>query len=190
MLASNLASVYLMRGEDEQALNFSRLAGELGIISGATEGIDATVAMRRGQWDESKRLLLAQEHLPAELKSKVADFVDAVATPAKRPAVVAGLRAVDPKVARQVDLLQPYLQLGQNDIAFQIVEDSLADDRMAWSRDWSVTKAWGPEAASFRKDPRFSKLAERIGLVDYWKQYGYPDHCHAGTGDVALVCSS
>lgn len=190
VLASNLASVYLMRGEDEQALNFSRLAGELGIISGATEGIDATVAMRRGQWDESKRLLLAQEHLPAELKSKVADFVDAVATPAKRPAVVAGLRAVDPKVARQVDLLQPYLQLGQNDIAFQIVEDSLADDRMAWSRDWSVTKAWGPEAASFRKDPRFSKLAERIGLVDYWKQYGYPDHCHAGTGDVALVCSS
>jgi hypothetical protein len=100
------------------------------------------------------------------------------------------LRAVDPKVARQVDLLQPYLQLGQNDIAFQIVEDSLAHDRMAWSRDWSVTKAWSPEAAGFRKDPRFSKLVERIGLVDYWKQYGYPDYCHAGTGDVALVCSS
>jgi hypothetical protein len=83
----------------------------------------------------------------------------------------------------------PYLQLGQDDIAFQIVDDSLAHDRMAWLRDWSVTKAWSPEAAGFRKDPRFSKLVERIGLVDYWKQYGYPDHCRAGAGEVALVCS-
>jgi len=190
VLAYNLANVYLMRGEDEQALRLSKLAGELGLSSGANEGIDATVAMRRGQWDESKRLLLAQGKLPAELKLKVGDFVDAIANPAKRPAVVAGLRAVEPKVATQVDLLMPYIQLEQNDIAFQIVDDSLARDSMAWLREWSVMNAWQPEAAGFRKDPRFSKLAERIGLVDYWKQYGYPDHCHAGTGDVALVCSS
>jgi tetratricopeptide (TPR) repeat protein len=190
VLALNLADAYLMQGEEEQALRFAKLASELGISSGNSKGIDATVAMRRGQWDESKRLLLAQEHLPDELKAKVGDFVDAVANPAKRPAVIAGLRAVDPHVAKQVDLLMPYLQLGQNDIAFQIIEDSLARDRMAWLRDWNVMNAWSPEAAAFRKDPRFSKLAERIGLVDYWKQYGYPDRCHAGTGDVALDCSS
>ena len=46
------------------------------------------------------------------------------------------------------------------------------------------------DAAGFRKDPRFAKLAERIGLLDYWKQYGYPDHCSAGSGDRALVCTS
>ena len=41
---------------------------------------------------------------------------------------------------------------------------------MAWSRHWGVVHAWTPEGAEFpRKDPRFSKLAERIGLVDYWK---------------------
>ncbi len=190
VLALNLSHVYLTRGDDEQALSFSKLAGELGINGGASKGIDATVAMRRGQWEEAKRLTLAQEHLPAELKSKVGGFVDALADPAKRPAVVADLRAVDPKVATQVDLLMPYLQLGQNDIAFKIVEDSLARDRMAWSRDWSLANAWSPEAAGFRKDPRFAQVAERIGLVDYWKQYGYPDHCHAGTGGGALVCSS
>jgi TolB-like protein/Flp pilus assembly protein TadD len=189
VLASNLANIYLMRGEDDQALRFSKLAGELGISSGASEGIDATVAMRRGQWDESKRLMLAQAHLPPELKSKVGDFVDAVANPAKRPAVVASLRAVDPKVAQQVDLLMPYVQLGQNDIAFQVIEESLARNRMAWLRDWSIMNTWSPEAAGFRKDPRFSKLAEQIGLVDYWKQYGYPDHCSAGSDGRALVCS-
>jgi adenylate cyclase len=190
VLALNLSNLYLTRGEDEQALSFSKLASELGISSGASKGIDATVAMRRGQWEEAKRLTLAQEHLPAELKSKVDGFVDALADPTKRPAVVAGLRAVDPQVATQVDLLMPYLQLGQNDIAFQIVEDSLARDRMAWLRDWNIANAWSPEASGFRKDPRFSKVAERIGLVDYWKQYGYPDHCHAGTSGGALVCTS
>jgi adenylate cyclase len=190
VLANNLANIYLTRGEDEQALRFAKLAGELGLGSGANEDIDATVAMRRGQWEETKRLMLAQQHLPTELKSKVGDFVDALANPARRPAAVAGLRAVDPKVATQTDLLMPYIQLGQNDIAFQIVEDSLARDRMAWLRDWSLMNAWSPEAEGFRRDPRFSGVAERIGLVDYWKQYGYPDHCRAGTGDVALVCSS
>jgi len=189
VLAANLANIYLMRGEDDQALSFAKLAGELGISSGASEGIDATVALRRGQWDEAKRLLLAQDHLPPELRAKVGDFIDAVANPTKRPAVVAGLRAVDPKVAKQVELLMPYVQLGQNDIAFQVIEDSLAHNRMAWSRDWSIMNIWSPEAAGFRKDPRFSQLAEQIGLVDYWKQYGYPDHCSAGSGDRALVCA-
>jgi adenylate cyclase len=189
VLAYNLANIHLMRGEDEQALHFSQLAGELGLSIGANESIDAAVAVRRGQWDEAKRLMLVQEHLQPELKAKVGDFVDAIANPAKRAAVVAGMRAVDPKVAQQTDLLLPYIQLGQNDIAFQIVEDSLARDRLAWLRDWSVMNVWIPEAASFRRDPRFSQLAERIGLVDYWKQYGYPDHCSAGRGDRALVCS-
>jgi hypothetical protein len=50
--------------------------------------------------------------------------------------------------------------------------------------------AWVPENAAFRRDPRFGKLAQRIGLVDYWKQYGYPDQCRAGTGDVPIVCTS
>ena len=49
---------------------------------------------------------------------------------------------------------------------------------------------WSPGAAALRADPRFSRLVERAGLVDYWKQYGYPDHCRAGAGDRALVCDS
>ena len=50
--------------------------------------------------------------------------------------------------------------------------------------------AWVPENAAFRNDPRFARIAERIGFVEYWKQYGYPDGCRAGPGDVPFVCSS
>ena len=46
----------------------------------------------------------------------------------------------------------------------------------------------GPEGAAFRKDPRFAELARRIGIVEYWKQYGFPDGCRADP-NAQIVCS-
>jgi len=132
--------------------------------------------------------MLQQEGVPPELKGQVGHFVDALADPAKRPEIVAELRHVDPKIARQEDLLMPYLQLQQYDLAFDIMNASLDRDRLAWLRDWDIMHAWSAENAAFRRDPRFPGLADRVGLLDYWKQYGFPDGCHAG-GDVAVVCS-
>jgi hypothetical protein len=34
-----------------------------------------------------------------------------------------------------------------------------------------------PETRAFRKDSRFQALVTRLGLMDYWKQYGSPDDC-------------
>ena len=189
VLASNLSGMYLMRGEDEAALRYAKLARELGLGS-SSDGVGATVAMRRGQWEEAKRLLLAQGEVPDELKPELGPYVDAIADPAQRPAIVAKLRAVDPKVARQVDLVQPYLQLGQTDLVYQIIDDTLDADRLAWVHTLSLQSLWSPDARRFRSDPRFSEFAQRIGLVDYWKQYGYPDGCRAGAGDRALDCAS
>jgi len=40
-----------------------------------------------------------------------------------------------------------------------------------------------PESARFRRLPGFDKLAQEMGLMDYWKQYGWPDDCRpAGDG--------
>jgi hypothetical protein len=144
--------------------------------------------MRRQDWSDARRLLLLQSSLPPELKSVVDEFVDALADPARRPAVVARMQQIDPKVATQADLIQPYLQLGQFDLVLRIMEQSLDRDRMAWADDWELMQFWSPGAAALRADPRFSRLVERAGLVDYWKQYGYPDDCRAGEGDRALVC--
>ncbi len=38
---------------------------------------------------------------------------------------------------------------------------------------------WQPEAWSHkaRQDPSFQGFAKRIGMVDYWKQFGWPDLC-------------
>jgi TolB-like protein/Tfp pilus assembly protein PilF len=190
VLASNLANGYLTLGDDEQALRYARLATELGITPDSGAGIEAIVAMRRQDWSDARRLLLLQSSLPPELKSVVDEFVDALADPARRPAVVARMQQIDPKVATQADLIQPYLQLGQFDLVLRIMEQSLDRDRMAWADDWELMQFWSPGAAAMRADPRFSRLVERAGLVDYWKQYGYPDDCRAGEGDRALVCDS
>jgi len=187
IIAANLANVYLVKGDDEQALRYSRLAAELG-LSRKSLGVEAAVAMRRSQWDEAKRLLAEQDEIPPEFRSQIGPFVDAIADPAQRPRMVASMRAVDPKVATQQDLVWPYLQLGQIDLVFAVLFDSLDEDRLAWTRSWEVTHAWTPEGRPLRVDPRFARLAERIGMVDYWKQYGYPDGCRAGA-DAPIVCS-
>jgi TolB-like protein/Tfp pilus assembly protein PilF len=189
VLAFNLSSMYIQRGDDEQALRYSQLAHELGIGSGI-DGIGATIAMRRKDWVEVKRLLQLQDGIPEELRPQLGPYVDAMADPSKRPAMVALLQSVDPKVAKQVDLIQPYLQLGQIDLVFKIMNESLDDDRMAWIHQWDVMHLWTPEARALRRDPRFPALVERLGLVDYWKQYGYPDGCVAGAGGRSIACAS
>jgi len=187
VVAANLANVYLMVGDDEQALRFNRLAVDLG-ISKKNSGIEAMVAMRRGQWAEARRLIMTQDGLPDVLREPAGQYVDAVADPAQVPQVVAGMRAVDPKLVPQIELIQPYMHLGQLDIVYDLLFKSLDEDSMAWAKRWDVSHAWGPEGKAFRQDPRFGELARRMGIVDYWKQYGFPDGCRAGE-DTPIVCS-
>jgi TolB-like protein/Tfp pilus assembly protein PilF len=188
VIASNLANVYLMAGDDEQALRFNRLAVDLG-ISKKNAGVPAIVAMRRGQWDEARRLIVTQDGLPDALKETATRYVDAVADPAQVPQVVAAMQAVDPKLVPQVEFIRPYMHLGQLDLVYDLLTKTLDEQPDAWVKRWDVSHAWAPEGKAFREDPRFGQLAGRMGvMVDYWKQYGFPDGCRAGE-DTPIVCS-
>jgi tetratricopeptide (TPR) repeat protein len=186
-LAANLAGTYLVKGDDEQALRYSRLALDLGLGKKGDQ-VAAAVAVRRGEWADARRLFVEQEAIPAEIRPHAVRYVDALADPALRSTVVAELRAIDPKIVPQASLIEPYLQLGEVDLAYEILFEEIERDPAAWAEHWNPTHAWSPEGAAFRKDPRFVTLAERIGIVDYWKQYGYPDGCRAGR-DTPIVCS-
>jgi TolB-like protein/Tfp pilus assembly protein PilF len=187
VIALNLGNMHLTKGNDDAALRYAKLARELG-LGKRMYGVEAEVAMRRGQWEEARRLLVQQDDLPPELRPQAGRFVDAMADPAIRPKVVAEMRSLDPKVVPQLELVHPYIQLGQVDLVYQILFAELDRDPGSWKKHWNLTMAWSPEGAAFRKDPRFGELASRMGITDYWKQYGYPDGCRAGT-DSPLVCS-
>jgi hypothetical protein len=97
------------------------------------------------------------------------------------------MREIDPKIAPQVQFVGPYLQMGEVDLVYRILEDELRRDNNDWASNWDLAHAWSPEGRRFRSDKRFGPLAERLGMVDYWKQYGYPDACRAGA-DAVVVC--
>ena len=187
ILAANLGNMLLQLGQDDEALRFVSLASELG-LSKKEYGVEATVAIRRGDWVDARRLMGEIDNIPDEIKPKAQRFVDALADPKLRPEVVAGMRAIDPKIAPQVFFIGPYLQLGEVDLVFRILDEELRNDANSWVNNWELGHVWTPEGRRFRTDKRFGPLAERIGMVDYWKQYGYPDGCRAGT-DAVLVCS-
>ena len=57
-----------------------------------------------------------------------------------------------------------------------------------WMAESDFAHAWTDDGHAFRTDARFADLATRIGILDYWKQYGFPDNCRA-TQDKPIVCS-
>src|SRR4029453_15255039 len=173
--------------QTDEALRFATLASELG-YNEKTSGIEAVIAMRRGDWNTARRLITQIDSMPDELKPHAERFVDALADPKLRPEVVAGMRSVDPKVATQVDLVGPYLQLGEIDLVYRILDEDLRRDTRSWASHLDLGLAWAPEGRRFRPARRLGPLAERIGMVDYWKQYGYPDACRASSGST-LSCS-
>ena len=112
VIALNLSNMNLMKGNDDAALRYAKMAQELG--SGKSMyGIEAEVAIRRGQWDEARRLIVQQDEIPAEIRPLAARFVDGLEDPTVRPKVVAEMRAVNPEVVPQVEFVHPYLQLGE-----------------------------------------------------------------------------
>jgi TolB-like protein len=186
IIASNLSAVYLTRGDYDQALRYATLSEDLG-LNRKQGGVRAAIALRRGDWDQAQKLFLEHDGIPPEIRPLTERFVAAVRDPSLRPQVIAEMRAFDPKIVPQIELVPSYIELGALDVAYQLLFDDLARDPTGWASRLDVAIAWGPVGADFRRDPRFGEAAERMGFVDYWKQYGYPDGCRAGD-TTPIVC--
>ena len=107
VIASNLAGAYLQLARYDEASRYTQMARDLGLDKDKTSGLDAEIAMHKGQWEQAKELLVAQASLPPEIRPFIGPYVDAVRDPSKRPAAIAEMRKLDPKIAKQTDLIGP-----------------------------------------------------------------------------------
>ncbi len=70
-----------------------------------------------------------------------------------------------------------YASLGATDELYHQMNLLLHRDGDTYPEILAIGMMWAPEMRLFRQDPRFQDIAQRLGLMDYWKQVGPPDAC-------------
>jgi DNA-binding winged helix-turn-helix (wHTH) protein/tetratricopeptide (TPR) repeat protein len=182
-----LATLYMTRSQNEQALRYADLAVELGQPRNVAPLADTLceLAIREGRTTQAAEHMLATfppaARTPA-LSQTIALLCRANLTPAESTEAAASLRAVehslpahalDPPMRKRLMLW--YSRIGALDQAFEIAFNSLDH----YAREGTVGGAWGvlwlPEMAAFRDDERFQLFARRLRLFEYWSEYGPPD---------------
>lgn len=195
--ASNIASVLSVLGLDTEAVRYADKAVNLGASPDfpplAITYIRA--AYRRG--DAEVAGAQTAKILPQEVRaSGGADAVKliyaALGNTSKQGAALDALRKLRANSAGMnsgqmvVLTINWYTMLGALDLAYDVANEGL--DRLL--RAGAIGPGWGglwtPEVRPFRQDRRFQEFVDRMGLMEYWKQYGPPDNCELRDGK--LIC--
>ena len=166
---ASLAGGYWMLNDTSNVLKYSAATWNLGNIAGLYQLIWAHLHV--GEFDQA--LAFAQEfdvvvNLPINFYTL---YVEARMDAAKRPLLLEMLAQHEVAV-RQDTSVMAYTSFGRMDDAYRVANADL--DEFPINVGWLI---WAPELAAFRQDPRFAKLATDLGLVAYWREYGWPEAC-------------
>ncbi|MEO8018816.1 MAG: protein kinase, partial [Pseudomonadota bacterium] len=121
----------------------------------------------------------------------------ALAEPARRVNAITALDALNRQRTNpgmeSFDLLMFsmtwYTMLGDVDRAYLVSDRWLAESRRTGRSGIPFNLGfWLPAMQPFRADPRFFGLTQRMGLTEYWRQFGPPDDCRL-QGDT-LTCAA
>jgi TolB-like protein len=183
---SILATLSLDTGRNEDALRLADLALALGAPSNLQVYVHA--AERQTRYTEAQSRV-TDALSPAVRRAGGAEAMRllyaALADPTKRPAAVQALQSVVRTLGpghmhsgEQRDFMVDFAQLDALDPAYQLAGrylDEFERSGTGGGVNWSFL--WIPEMHPFRRDLRFQAFVERLGLVEYWQQYGPPDGC-------------
>jgi len=153
----------------------------------------------RGDYGGIERL--QQRTAPADLPSWYEPLAPIAA--AVRASSAAGVKAECPLAApdslKSLFCISALAQVGELDRAFAIAaqryparvgRDAADEDRIFLDKPFVNGTEYivGPGAAALRRDPRFLALAQRVGLLAYWRGGRLPDFCKAPK--VEPICST
>jgi TolB-like protein/tetratricopeptide (TPR) repeat protein len=156
---------------DESRLHAQRSV-DLGMF-GSSVGV-YVYHLRRGEWDQAITYQENASRAAGYDPGYVRPLVEAIRNPAAIPAAVAAGDRAGRSHDYMIGMMPAlYFDLADHDLVFSGIE------RMVDAGDgfYAFWRMWEPEFTGLRNHPRFRAVARRIGLVDYWREYGWPDLC-------------
>ncbi len=196
-----LGSFYALLGRDAEAQTYLDLAVTLGWGENLVPIpiIRSEIARRAGRFKEAANYMMRA--LPADSRRAGAEplvepVYAALADPARKPAALAAIRElfntreaeITAAASLPMVLIHWLVLLGDLDMAHHVAARAVNHflRERAIRLNSFLPQLWIPELRAFRQDPRFGLLAERLGLIEYWKKYGPPDECEIREG--RLIC--
>jgi TolB-like protein/Flp pilus assembly protein TadD len=206
LVLANLACFYTQLGRDADALKYAAMAVELGFPKDSPQLVPtyADAALRAGRYLEAGEIATRALNPSDPEQVRTAEAIRlvfaALALPAARARATSSLERLYPRSvatpsgAGNLSNFGPCLEgsfryslLGDMDAAYRLANQCL-DHRAPGAVYGGVSfqqQLWSAWLRPFRHDPRFQAFANRLGLMDYWQQYGPPDECELKDGKMS-----
>ena len=175
----NLAAIYFYLDDTGNALKYGAAAWDLGHITGLH--ILAMTNLRLGEFERAIELAEEIDDKRGFPVGFTKLFFEAKIDAEKKPLFFESLAGHEIEFWRTFSV-PTYVRLDRVDDAYRVVNMDRNLKRFDYL--WVI---WRSDMAAFRQDPRFADLMAELGLVDYWREYGWPDDCQPA-GD-SLICA-
>jgi len=168
---NNLAANLIALGDYEGAMRYARAGSQLGADWGwVQQGI---ILSHQGRYQDAIAAFEAADPAEGISGTVYVAVAEALENPDSLPEQLERLRYLSDQGAPISDILLSHILLQQVSAVYELFETRLTDLQIGanWFDLWTL------DAASLRADPRFGSLVARLGMLEHWRQSGWPDLC-------------